>query len=76
MDMNAEENKALVQRYLDAMNMGNESYLDEYFAAEYTYHGPAGELNTQGFKEMHSMFLSAFPDAKINAEDMISVGIK
>ncbi len=56
--------------------MGNESYLDEYFAAEYVYHGPAGELDAQGFKAMHSMFLSAFPDAKISAEDMIAVGDK
>ena len=76
MDMTLEENKALVQRYLDEMNIGNESYLDEYFAAEYVYHGPAGELDAQGFKAMHSMFLSAFPDAKISAEDMIAVGDK
>ena len=76
MDMTVEENKALLQRYLNEMNMENESYLDEYFAAEYVYHGPAGELDAQGFKAMHSMFLSAFPDAKISAEDMIAVGDK
>lgn len=76
MDVTAEENKSLVQRYLDEMNKGNESYLDEYFGAEYNYHGPAGELDAEGFKAMHSMFLSAFPDAIASAEDMIAVGDK
>jgi predicted ester cyclase len=75
-DMTVEENKSLLQRYIDEMNTGNEDYLDEYFAAEYGYHGPAGELSVEGFKAMHSMFLSAFPDAKISAEDIIAVGDK
>jgi len=75
-DITAEENKALLLRYFDEMNKGNESYLDEYFAADYIYHGPAGELNVEGFKAMHSMFLSAFPDAIASCEDMIAVGDK
>jgi len=75
-DMTAEENKSLLQRYFDEMNKGNESYLDEYFATDYIYHGPAGELNVEGFKAMHSMFLSAFPDAIASVEDIIAVGDK
>ena len=75
-DAAVEKNKSLLQRYFVEMNKGNESYLDEYFAAEYIYHGPAGELDLEGFKAMHSMFLSAFPDSRSNIEDMIAVGDK
>lgn len=75
-DATAEENKSLLMRYFDEMNKGNESYLDEYFAEDYIYHGPAGELNVEKFKAIHSMFLSAFPDAIASVEDMIAVGDK
>jgi steroid delta-isomerase-like uncharacterized protein len=75
-DGSVEENKALLQRYIDEMNRGNESYLDEYFASDYRYHGAAGELDADGFKAIHSNFLSAFPDAKASIEDMIAVGDK
>ena len=75
-DVTTEENKSLIKRYFDEMNKGNESYLDEYFATDYIYHGPAGDLNVEGFKAMHSMFLSAFPDAIASVEDMIAVGNK
>ena len=57
-DETAEANKSLVQRYFDEMNKGNESYLDAYFGADYIYHGPAEELDAEGFKALHSMFLS------------------
>ena len=75
-DVTAEENKSLLQRYFEEMNKGNESYLDEYFAADYIYHGPGGELDVEDFKAMHSMFLSAFPDAIASVEDIIAVGDK
>ena len=75
-DGSVEENKALLQGYIDEMNRGNESYLDEYFAADYRYHGPAGELDADGFKAVHSMFLSAFSDVKASIEDIIAVGNK
>ncbi len=75
-DATAEKNKSLLLRYFDEMNKGNESYLDEYFAADYIYHGPAGELNVEDFKAMHSMFLFAFPDAIASVEDIIAVGDK
>jgi steroid delta-isomerase-like uncharacterized protein len=75
-EVTTEGNKSLLQRYIEEMNKGNESYLDEYFAANYIYHGPAGELNVEGFKAVHHMFLSAFPDAIASIEDMIAVGDK
>lgn len=71
-----EKNKSLVQGYFDAMNKGNKSYLDEYFGPNYVYHGPAGDLDAEGFKAQHDMFLTAFPDTKASVEDMIAVGNK
>ena len=75
-DVTVEENKSLVQRYFDELNKGNRSYLDEYFGANYIYHGAAGDLNIEGFKAQHDMFQSAFSDTRANVEDMIAVGNK
>jgi predicted ester cyclase len=75
-DVTVEKNKSLVQRYFDEMNKGNRIYLDEYFGVNYIYHGSAGDLNTEGFKAQHDMFLSAFPDTKANVEDIIALGDK
>ena len=75
-DVTVEKNKSLVQRYFDEMNKGNRSYLDEYFGANYIYHGSAGDLDAEGFKAQHDMFLTAFPDSKASAEDIIAVGDK
>ena len=75
-DRTVEKNKALLQRYIDEMNRGNEEFLDGYFAADYAYHGPAGEMDAEGFKAMHHTMVSAFPDTKAVIEDMIAAGDK
>ena len=75
-DMTVENNKLLVQRYFDEMNKGNRSYLDEYFGPNYIYHGSAGDLDAEGFKAQHDMFLTAFSDIIASAEDIIAVGDK
>lgn len=76
LDITVEKNKSLVQRYFDEMNKGNKSYLDEYFGANYIYHGSAGDLDAEGFKAQHDMFLTAFPDTKASTEDIFAVGDK
>ena len=75
-DVTVEKNKSLVQRYFDEMNKGNKSYLDEYFGTNYIYHGSAGDLDAEGFKAQHDIFLTAFPDTKASVEDIIAVGDK
>lgn len=75
-DVIVEENKSLVQRYFDELNNENRSYLDEYFGANYIYHGSAGDLNIEGFKAQHDMFRNAFSDTRANVEDIIAVGNK
>ena len=70
------ENRGLIYRYLEEMNKGNEAYLDEYFGPDYIYHSSNGDLDVEGFKAMHSMFLNAFPNAHAVAEDIIAKGDK
>jgi predicted ester cyclase len=71
-----QKNKSLVRAYVDAMNKGDTSFLDQYCAPNYVYHGPNGDLDLKGFKEFHNSVLSAFPSSSISAEDMIAVGDK
>ena len=75
-DMTIENNKSLVKRYFDEMNKGNVNYLDEYFSADYIYHGSSGDLDLEGFKTQHDMFISAFSDINASAEDIIAAGDK
>lgn len=73
-DAAVEQNKSMIQAYVDAMNRGDASYLDEYFAPNYVYHGPQGDLDLEGFKQFHRMVLSAFPGVTMTIEDMIAAG--
>jgi steroid delta-isomerase-like uncharacterized protein len=69
-----ERNVAMIQAYVEAANRGDASYLDEYLAPGYAYHGPAGELDRSGFMEFHEGVLAAFPEATMTAEDVIAEG--
>jgi predicted ester cyclase len=75
-DMTVEKNVSVVKRYIDEMNKRNENYLNDYFAANYVYHGPNGDLDLEGFKKFHHTTLSKFPDAVMKAEDIIACGDK
>lgn len=70
------ENRELIYRYFEEMNKGNKAYLDECFGPNYIYHGPYGDLDAEGFKTMHNMFLTAFIDIHAVPEDIISKGNK
>lgn len=73
-DASIERNVSMARGYVDAMNRGDASYLDDYFGPGYVYHGPMGELDSDGFKKMHAAVLTAFPGAKITADDIIAAG--
>ncbi len=75
-DTKVEKNKSMIQQYIDEMNKRNENYLNDYFAVNYVYHGPNGDLDIEGFKKMHHEVLSAFPDLVIKAEDIFASGDK
>lgn len=66
------QNMATVQAYVEAANRGDASYLDEYLAPDYVYHGPGGKLDADGFRAFHNMVLAAFPGLVFRIEDMIA----
>jgi predicted ester cyclase len=66
----------VIRTYVDALNRGDESYLDEYFGPGYVYHGPDGDLDAEGFKALHHSMLSAFPGGTMTAEDVLVSGDK
>lgn len=70
------QNMAMIQAYVDAANKGDASYLDKYLAPDYVYHGPAGDLDADGFRAFHNSMLAAFPGLIFRIEDMIAAGDK
>lgn len=70
------QNEAMIQAYVDAANSGDASYLDEYLAPDYVYHGASGDLDADGFKAFHQAVLTAFPGLAFTVDDMIAAGDK
>jgi predicted ester cyclase len=76
--MSAEENKALVRRYLEEFNKHNVASLEEFWAPDFVFHGPGvvGDMDLAGAKQIGPAFLTAFPDAHWAMDDLIAEGDK
>jgi steroid delta-isomerase-like uncharacterized protein len=76
--MSAEQNKALVRRgFEEGMNQHNLNVFDELLAPNYVNHNmPAPAPGPEGFRQVVSMFLTAFPDFHVTLEDVIADGDK
>ena len=75
--MSTEENKALVQRAVDAFNQGDWTAVDQLFAPSYVDHDPSRAglpPGPEGVKQAWRMFRAAFPDLTATIEDMIAEG--
>ena len=72
------ENKALVQRWFDRVwNEGRAEAIDEMFAADGVAHGLGQDLRGPSeFKVFHATFRGAFPDVRVQIDDMIAEGDK
>jgi predicted ester cyclase len=75
----SEENKALVRRYFEEIwDKGNLELIDELFTTNFVRHGPTateGEVRgPEAFKDLVSMYRSAFPDLRVAIEDLIAEG--
>jgi steroid delta-isomerase-like uncharacterized protein len=76
--MGAEQNKAIVSRWVaGGWNNGDLSLVDEFYA-DYTLHipGTADLQGTEAFKAFVTMYRSAFPDIHFTLEDMVAEGDK
>ncbi len=76
----SEENKALIQRFVEeAFNKGNLDVADEVYASTFISHDPTapeGQGSPEGVKQFVSTYLSAFPDGHTTVEDSIAEGDK
>ena len=77
--MSAQDNKALVRRFVDEVQSGgNISLIDEICSPEFVNHSapPGVPADCEGIKIVTAMFRGAFPDSYFTVEDMIAEGDK
>ena len=74
--MSAEENKALVRRFVEEFwNEGNMATADELMAPDAEIHMPTGELvDLDGLKGFAGAFRESFPDWHSTFEELIAEG--
>jgi steroid delta-isomerase-like uncharacterized protein len=76
--MSAEENKALMRRFIDeVINGKNLAAIDELVAPDIVEHeeGPPGMPGgREGTKQFFGMVFNAFPDLKATLEDVVAEG--
>ena len=74
--MSTEANKTLVLRLFDEGGKGNFAATDELLAEDFGFYFPGNPepLGKKGWKQVYSMFLSAFPDLHYDIEDIIAEG--
>jgi len=76
--MSTEDNKTLVRRfYEDAFNQRNLALVNELCSTTHVFHNPPTTLHgREEFKQLLSVYLTAFPDARFTVEDEIAEGEK
>jgi len=74
--MSTEENKAVLRRNEEVFNKGNLAVADETIATNYILHGPGGQefKGPEGFKQMVTMYRTAFPDLHVTIGNMVAEG--
>jgi steroid delta-isomerase-like uncharacterized protein len=74
--MSAEENKALVRRFVEEFwNEGNTATADELMAVDAAIHMPTGEMvDLDGLKGFAGTFRESFPDWHSTFEELIAEG--
>ena len=77
--MSTEENKTLVRRFVDEVQIqGNTDLIDEICSPEFVNHStpPGLPPDREGIKIVTAMFRAAFPDSYFTVEDMLAEGDK
>jgi predicted ester cyclase len=74
--MSTEQNKKNIQRlFNEGMNEKKFQILDELISEKYVNHGiPNAPQGVKGFKAIIELFTNAFPDMKINVQEIIADG--
>ena len=78
--MSTEQNKALVRQMVEEIfNRGNMSLADEFLAPDFVEREelpPGIPRGREGFKQLTTIFRSAFPDFKVTIDDLVAEGDK
>jgi steroid delta-isomerase-like uncharacterized protein len=78
--MTAEENRALIRRWIESINQGNLAVTDEVFAANCVrriiYHANVSKVGRgpEGIKRRVAEWRAAFPDWHFTVEEMLAEG--
>lgn len=72
--MNAEANKALVQRYIEMWNTGNAAFADEVLSPVWRDHNHPEVTSVESVKQALRATRTTFPDFHIAVESIISEG--
>ncbi len=73
--MSAEQNKAVVRRFFDAINHGNLDVLDQVLAPDFRTQGD-NEGGRDGEKQLWQQLRTEAPDTHLSVEEMIAEGDK
>jgi predicted ester cyclase len=71
---NSQRRDDLIRVGEEGINTGDESVLDPYFADDYIFHGPDGDMNFTQLKAFWSVWRSAFSGFRIRREQIIVEG--
>lgn len=75
----AEANKAIARKYFEAFAEGDLAWLDGHIAPDFIRHDPGLPFEVrgpEGVRHLNSVFLTAFPDLRLDVEDVIGEGQK
>ena len=74
----AEKHEAVIRRMIDEVwNKGNLKLLDELLTNDYVSHDPVNPARgIQGAKDVVNMYRNAFPDCRLDIDDLFSAGDK
>ena len=72
--MSAEDNKALVCRFIEGLNQGNGAVIDELFVPDFVRHDPAGGFRSREDYKRHLLSLGSALAGQLTIEDLIAEG--
>lgn len=74
--MTIEQNKALMQRFLDCSIASDPADLLELLSPDFVAHIPVGDVNHEGFVKHNNIFNEAFSEKRITVVDLVTEGDK
>lgn len=70
--VSADENKALVQRLIDAWNRGDLADLTQLWSPDMVHHSRHGQLSAESTVTQMSRFMKAFPDLRLEVHSLVA----